>query len=338
MHLNGNVLDSTGSTSPVNGGATPTTSVVGGLAMNLAAGDITASNITNFPIGDKPTSSGQVWVRARKLNNWSMPLAWGNKNSYGWNTWQMQIGFWNSPVVLPAPLTCRGPVALTSATALAAEQWYHLAYTNSGGTAKLYVNGVLDGTTTTTNSLNITSPQGMSLGMATGNADVDEARVSSVARSADWVKLEYENQKPAQTLVGGIVPAGSDFSVSPASVTMTENSTSMLTAQAGGAQKVYWLYVKNGQETVLAVDQLAYNYTVGRITGSDSAVIRFKAVFAGGTQSIDVPLTVTDTIPDPVFTLTPSTTTWNGRDTMTVTANITNLAAMQSAGFGTLNY
>ena len=43
-------------------------------------------------------------------------------------------------------------------------------------------------------------------------------------------------------------------------------------------------------------------------------------------------------MPDPVFTLVPSTTPWDGRSTMTVTANITNLAAMQAAGFGTLNY
>ena len=178
----------------------------------------------------------------------------------------------------------------------------------------------------------------MSLGMASGDADVDEARVSSVARSADWVKLEYENQKPVQTLVGGIVPAGSDFSVSPNSVTMNENSSATLTAQAGGAQKVYWIYKKNGQETLLATDQLTLNYSPGRITGNDSAIIQFKAVFPGSTEMIDVPLTVTDTIPDPVFTLVPSTTSWDGRTTMTVTANITNLAAMQSAGFGTLNY
>ena len=90
--------------------------------------------------------------------------------------------------------------------------------------------------------------------------DMDEARISNVVRSADWVKLEYENQKPLQTLVGGIVPGGSDFSVSPASVTMNENSGTTLTAQAGGARKVYWIYKKNGQETLLATDQLTLNY------------------------------------------------------------------------------
>ena len=152
------------------------------------------------------------------------------------------------------------------------------------------------------------------------------------------MKLEYENQKPVQTLVGGLVPGGSDFSVSPASVAINENSGTTLTAQAGGARKVYWIYLKNGQETLLAADQLTLNYNVGRMTGNDSAVIRFKAVFAGGVQTIDVPVTVTDTIPDPAFTLVPSTTSWDGRSTMTVTAGITNLAAMQSAGFGTVNY
>ncbi|MEI6606879.1 MAG: DUF2341 domain-containing protein, partial [Verrucomicrobiota bacterium] len=337
MHLNGNVLDSTGSTTPVIGGATPAAAVIGSTAMNLATGDITAANITNFPAGTNPANSGEVWFRPRKITTWSMPLAWGNKNAYGWNTWNMQIGFWGSLAVLPASLTCRGPAVLSGSTALAAQQWYHLVYTNSNGAAKLYVNGVLDATASG-GTLAITNPQALSLGMASGDADVDEARISNVVRSADWVKLEYENQKPVQTLVGGIVSAGSDFSVTPASVTINENSGATLTGQAGGAQKVYWIYKKNGQETLLASDQLTLNYNVGRITGNDSAIIQFKAVFASGIQTIDVPLTVLDTIPDPAFTLTPSTPSWDGRQTMSVTANVTNLAAMQTAGFATLNY
>ena len=45
--------------------------------------------------------------------------------------------------------------------------------------------------------------------------DIDEVRISKVARSADWIKLQYENQKPLQTLVGPLVQPGNDFSVSP---------------------------------------------------------------------------------------------------------------------------
>lgn len=47
--------------------------------------------------------------------------------------------------------------------------------------------------------------------------DVDEVRISGVARSADWVQLEYENQKPMQTLVGPVVQDGDEFSLSPSS-------------------------------------------------------------------------------------------------------------------------
>ena len=338
MHLNGNVLDSTGSISPVNGGATPTTAVIGGHAMNLSSGDITATNITNFPTGTNPTSSGEVWIRARQINSgWCMPLAWGNQNEYGWNTWVMQIGFWGSPTVLPAPLTCRGPATVSGTTALAAQQWYHVVYSNSNGTGKLYVNGALDATASG-GAITITNPQAMSLGAAGGDADVDEARISSVVRSANWVKMEYENQKPLQTLVGTLVQDGSTFSATPPSVTMNENTTTTLSGQAGGAQKVYWCLVQNGVETVLATDQFTYTLSPGRITGNQSFVIRFKGIYPTGSQMVDIPVTVTDTIPDPVFTLSASTNPWDGRQTMTVTPVISNLAAMQAANVANLNY
>ena len=339
MHLNGNVVDSTGLIAPVNAGATSTTAtpVIGSAAMNLAGGDINASGITNFPSGTNPTSTGEVWIRARQISSgWCMPLAWGNKNAYGWNTWIMQIGFWGSPTVLPAQLTCRGPAQLSGATALASGQWYHVVYTNTGGTGKLYVNGALDGTASG-GSVSITSPESMAMTAVGGDADVDEARISSVARSADWVKMEYENQKPQQTLVGNLVQTGSTFSASPPSVTMNENTPATLTGQAGGAQKVYWCLVQNGVETVLAADQFSYTVSPGRVTGNQSMTIRFKGIYPSGIQTVDIPITVIDTIPDPVFTLTPSTTLWDGRQTMTVTPVITNLAAMQAAGFGTLN-
>ena len=86
------------------------------------------------------------------------------------------------------------------------------------------------------------------------NGDMDEVRISNVTRSANWIKMEYENQKPLQTLIGSLVPDGSTFSVLPASVTMNEGTTTTLTAQAGGAQKVYWIYKRNGVESVLATD------------------------------------------------------------------------------------
>ncbi|MEI6607835.1 MAG: DUF2341 domain-containing protein, partial [Verrucomicrobiota bacterium] len=338
MHLNGNGVDSTGSTSPVNGGATPTTGIIGSAAMNLKIGDINATSITNFPSGTNPTSTGEVWIRARSISSgWTMPLAWGNKNAYGWSTWNMQIGFWGSPTVLPAPLTCRGPATVSGSTALAAQQWYHVVYSNSNGTGKLYINGALDATASG-GSLSITNPQAMTLTAASGDADVDEARISSVARSADWVKMEYANQKPQQTLVGNLVQTGSTFSATPSALTMNEGTPTTLSGQAGGAQKVYWCLVQNGVETVLATDQFTYTVSPGRVTGNQSLVIRFKGVYPTGNQTVDIPITVIDTIPDPVFSLNASTSQWDGRQTMTVTPVISNLAALQAAEVASLNY
>ncbi len=271
MHLNGNVLDATGSTSPVNNGATPTTAMIGSTAMNLATGGISADNITSFPTGTNPISSGEVWIRARKINSgWSVPLAWSNRGAYGWNAWIMQIGFWGSPTVLPAPLTCHGPGAVTGSTALAAQQWYHVSYTNLNGTATVYVNGVLDGTASW-GSVTITNPQAMALGG--DDLDVDEARISSVARSANWVKMAYENQKPLQTLVGNVVQTGNTLAVTPTSATLLEGASTTLTSQAGGAQKVYWIEKRNGVDTLLATDTFTLPITAGRVTGTQNYII-----------------------------------------------------------------
>ena len=38
--------------------------------------------------------------------------------------------------------------------------------------------------------------------------DLDEVRIARVVRSPEWVRLEYENQRPLQTLVGPLVPPG----------------------------------------------------------------------------------------------------------------------------------
>ena len=73
------------------------------------------------------------------------------------------------------------------------------------------MNGVLDNSSTG-GSMNIPTPVQMSVGGFGRRyrfaGDIDEVRVSKVTRSADWIKLEYENQKPTQTLVGSLAKPG----------------------------------------------------------------------------------------------------------------------------------
>ena len=333
MHLNETVTDSVGTLTPTNIGTTVTNSLIGkGRTFVAGNGVNCGDNLTTLPSGNTAHST-QAWFRSGssgfEIVDWAREDA-GKK---------VQIRLLNPPRIY-----IDGNFAsVTGTTILAASQWHQVVHTYTPGTpgvSRIYVDGQLDASASVT--MNITPPSIMRIGGWYNNynfvGDMDEVRLSKFTRSANWIKMEYENQRAQQTLIGGIVPPGSAFSVSPTSVTMNESTSTTLTAQAGGARKVYWIYLKNGQETVLATDQLSYTYTAPRITGSDSATIRFRAVFAAGPQTIDVPLTVLDTVPDPVFTLVPSTSSWDGRQTMTVTANISNLAAMQNAGFGTLNY
>ena len=334
-HMSDTLADTVGTTTPANNSTTATNGLIG-RARSFAAGQgiQCGTAITGLPTGSGPFSTG-VWIRPSTSGN--VLLGWGLEQGQG-----------KVIVNLTSPPRIRvdgyfGGADISGTAAIPTSEWSYVVQTFQSTACKLYVNGVLDASTGG-GLMNMPTPCRFDIGGFVPThgynfvGDMDEVRISNVVRSANWVKLEYENQKPVQTLVGGIVPSGSDFSVTPTSVTMNEATTTTLTAQAGGAQKVYWIYVKNGQETLLATDQLTFNYTAPRISGNDSATIRFKAVFAAGPQIIDVPLTVLDTVPDPVFTLTPSTTSWDGRQTMTVTANISNLTAMQAAGFGTLKY
>jgi hypothetical protein len=334
-HLGDTLADEIGTTTPTNSGTTATNGLIG-RARTFASGQgiQCGEAINGLPSGTGPISTG-VWIRPSAFGK--VVLGWGLESPGN----KVVMNLLSPPRI---SMDCNfGAADMRGSDPIPSSEWSYVVHTFETTGTRLYVNGVLDDSNNG-GVMNISSPCRLDIGAFLPNAnysfvgDMDELRISNVVRSANWVKLEYENQKPLQTLVGSIVRSGSNFSVKPTSVKMNERASTTLTAQAGGAQKVYWIYKKNGQETLLATDQISFNYTAPRVSENDLGVIQFKAVFAGGTKTIDVPLKVIDTVPDPVFTLVPSTTSWDGRSTMTVNANISNLAAMQKAGVGTLNY
>jgi hypothetical protein len=140
-----------------------------------------------------------------------------------------------------------------------------------------------------------------------------------------------------QTLVGSLVQPGNTFSVSPAEIKVLEGKSVAVTAQAGGAQKVYWVLKRDGAETVVAVDQYSYTLEAGRVVADTAFVLQFKAVYANETKTRDIPVTIKEAIPEPVFTLR-APAAWNGRDAIEVVPAISNLTAMQAKGAGELKY
>ena len=101
------------------------------------------------------------------------------------------------------------------------------------GDSRIYVNGQLDGVRPAERCLAERSkPARMWIGGWYNNynfvGDIDEVRISKVARSADWMRLQYENQKPLQTLVGPLVQPGNRFSVSPPRSPLTKGKRHVL--------------------------------------------------------------------------------------------------------------
>ncbi|MCF7733782.1 MAG: DUF2341 domain-containing protein, partial [Akkermansiaceae bacterium] len=331
FHMSDRVVDEVGTTSPANSGTTATTGLIGrGRSFTAGSGVNCGTSITGYPTGSNPHSS-QAWIRASGAN--TNVLGWGIEQGQGKVVMQLA----NPPHM---NMDCYfGGANVTGASTVPLSEWVHVVHTYQSGAAKIYVNGVLDGTNTG-GSMNIPTPARMYIGGWYGfnyAGDMDEVRISKVVRSANWVKLEYENQKPLQTLVGSPVQPGSTFSVSPESVNMLEGSDATLSGEAGGAQKVYWIEKKNGVDTVLATDVFTLDISAGRVTGDQDYVIQFKGIYPGGNQTRDIPVTVTEDIPDPVFTLT-GPSTWDGRQTITVTPNISNLSILQAKGVADFTY
>jgi hypothetical protein len=333
-HMNDPVKDEVGTLESKDTGTTSSAGMIGkSRHLDGGKGINCGEKITTYPSGSSPHSS-EAWFRAEKPN--ATLLGWGNEQAQG----KVIMQFVSPPHI---NMDCYFSGAnVAGGSRLPMSQWIHVAHTFKNGDSRIYVNGILDGSSRAAGApLAIKSPARMYMGGWYNNyrfdGDIDEVRVSRVTRSADWVKLEYENQKLMQTLVGPVVQPGNAFSVSQTQLTVSEGRSATVSAKAGGAQKVYWVLKRDGRETLAAVDRYTFTFDAGRVVGDKSLTLRFKAVHANEIKTQDIPVTIKEDIPEPVFALK-APSTWDGRETIEVVPQIANLSEMQAKGAGHLNY
>ena len=325
-HMDETLRDEAGTVTVQDAGTTAATGMIGpsrhfsgGRGMN-GGGKIRA-----YPFATTSHTT-EAWFKADKFN--SSLIRWGRGNVVNLRLLSTPAHFaitnyWGSPIQ-------------QSTSLMEKNQWTHVAYTFSLQGWMIYINGRPDMPAVWNNTQEIATPVELQIGDGfTG--ELDEVRVSSVARSADWMKLQYENQKPVQTVVGPLIQSGKEFAVSEKNISLAEGKTITLTAKAGGARKISWSIVRGGSETLVAVDRFNYTLVAGRVSGDESYILRFKAVFAEGVKNLDIPVTIREDIPDPVYTLK-APTNWDGRETITLQPQITNLPALQAKGGGELTY
>lgn len=332
FHLNDSVKDSVGVLEANDHGTTPSPGVIGkGRRFSNGYGINCGEAITTFPRNDCPHST-ELWFRCRHPSD--RIFCWG---SDGPRT-MVQIMSGKPPHVV---VDCYGPASVRGKRSFAMDQWVHVTHTFQNGQSRVYFNGHLDGEVTSKETAyEIKSPVQMYMGgwKAYGfRGDMDEVRVSNVARSADWVRLQYENQKPLQTVTGPLVQPAGELRVSENRVTLLEGQSTTLTAKAGGVRKIYWTIKRGNEETVVATDRFHFLLDAGRVSGDQTLTIQLKAVYAGEAKTVEIPVTIREGISDPVYTLQ-APAEWDGRTTIEVVPQITNLAAMQAKGAGEVTY
>ncbi|HYG77455.1 MAG TPA: DUF2341 domain-containing protein [Planctomycetota bacterium] len=333
-HMNDPVKDDAGALESKNAGTTATAGMIGA-ARHFAGkqGISCGENIAGYPVGSASHST-EAWFRAEQPN--ATIIGWGNEHAQG----KVVLQFVSPPHIRADCYFSNGNVE--SANRLAASEWVHVVHAYQNGDTRIYVNGRLDGTNGSKGSPQaIKSPARLWIGGWYNNysfvGDIDEVRLSNVARSADWVRLQYENQKRLQTLTGPLVQAGTAFSVSKDNLSLMEGSSTTITAEAGGAQKVYWTLKRHGNETIAAVDRFTFTFDAGRVSGDQAVTLEFKAIYANEVKKRDIAIQIKEAIPDPAFTLK-APSSWDGRETIEISPQFSNMIELQAKGAAPLNY
>lgn len=330
LHMADGTKDATGTLQPKDTGTAPAAGIAGGARrfpgnQGIYGGD----RIGHFPTGSEESTT-QVWMRAEKPNG--TPVGWGEQKQQG----KVVMQFASPPHI---NMDCWfSDAGVTGRTPVPMGEWKHVVHTYRRGEATIYVDGALDTASKTNGTpVNIPRPARLTVGGWPGRFDftgeIDEVRVSKVTRPAEWVRLEYENQKPHNTLVGPLVQPGTSFAVSHEKMTVDEGKSFTFQARAGGARKLYWILVKDGREEVVASDRFAYTFEAGRVAEDTVVTLRLKAVFADGAKTRDIPVKIRQTIPQPEFSFA-APEKWDGRRALEIVPEITNLAAMKAAGAG----
>ncbi len=336
QHLHESVDDVVGTVSAVDKGTTSSKGIIGS-ARNFTtqSGIFCGDRNKGFPTGSSPHTS-QAWIRPDVPNGGV--LGWGIEQRSG-----KVVMSYNSPSYMRMDCYFSGG-SVKSQSPMSLGEWNHVVHTYEEGESRIYVNGKLDGKTVVKKGhMDIKPAARMYIGgwynRYSFNGDIDEVRISSVTRSANWVKLEYENQKPLQTLVGPIVKPGSDFSLSTGrQIFLQEGKSEVVSSRAEGAQKLYWTLNKNStSDEVIAVDRFSISLDAGRVEKKESWLLTLKAVYPDEIKFTEIPVVIEETIPEPQFTII-APKKWDGRKPIEIAPRITNKKDMLAKGAGTLSY
>jgi Concanavalin A-like lectin/glucanases superfamily/Domain of unknown function (DUF2341) len=156
--------------------------------------------LTGFSATDHPITAS-IWVYANsypghsRIGNYETPFCKGDRS---WTIQRDYQGRWESCTKAPSDSCAIGPAAVAKA-------WVHLAITQTKSRLTFFLNGKQ---VASSGSTGMMSPHALGIGQQSQYNEkrqwdglVDEARVLSVEKTADWIKLDYESQKEGSSFL-----------------------------------------------------------------------------------------------------------------------------------------
>lgn len=282
-----------------------------------------------------------VWVYPTAMKQWSHVLDLGSgegidniilnrvdtTNNMGWHNW---TGTTSSAVA------ANGQWALN--------QWQLMGVTVSGKYVKLYKNGALVLNDSVGGPITNVNRTMCFLGRSNWARDqyyqgkLDQAELSRVAHSGNWMRLAYQNQKPGQSIP---IVTKTDNCVkkftAPADTSIPEGGRLILNATIDCASSFAWSVVSGPAAKILDPEVKSLEVAIPRVPGDTDLVFRLTATYSDSTRTRDVRVRVKEAIPDPEFTL-PPTAGWNGKDPLNYKPVISNLAAIRASRDSVLHW
>lgn len=237
-----------------------------------------------------------IWAFPTAAKAWSHLIDLGNGESAD----NVILGRWDTTSGLTfIDYSGANHSALDAPEQLVLNQWQMLGVTVTGKSVRLYRNGVPVLSDTLAFPISNVTRYFCYLGRSNAGrgeyyqGKLDEAELSKTARSADWMKLMYQNQKPGQVIptLKKAPDCAMRFAV-PGDTAVTGGSTITLRAQAACATTLFWSVHSGPAIRILDPEQSELTLVMPVLAADTDLVFRFTAKFADSTRYGDVRIRV----------------------------------------------
>jgi hypothetical protein len=201
-----NISASATGVAPATPGIIPGTADLNGTSAAVAINNSAALNPAQISV--------EAWVKT--TSGTGTPAIFNKDQSNGGTNrvWQFRLNA-GKPEFIVFNATANANAA--SPDAVNDNQFHHLCGTWDGTTIRIHVDGVLKGSTAFSGTLRNNQSNKAFIGRGENASpnylagSVDEVRLSPVARSADWIRATWENQKPAAAFFTATSPTAPDL-------------------------------------------------------------------------------------------------------------------------------